>query len=239
MKREAVMVVLSGGQDSTTCLLEAKRLYNVVHAITFDYGQRHQREIDAAVNVANLIGVDSHEIVYVNDLLRGSSPLVNQNSELETYTDHDSMAAIIGDRVEKTFVPLRNPFFLLVAANYALALGCTEIMTGVCASDNANYPDCTATFIDKMEGLINEALGAGNGEKLFTVVAPLLHLDKRGIVELAMSHGARGRKAMALTHTCYAGMNPPCGECHSCVLRTEGFRLAGVPDPLTFGVGEL
>lgn len=233
--KNAVMVVLSGGQDSVTCLLEAKARYAEVHAVTFNYGQRHVRELESARLTAALVGVSSHEIIDVAGLLRSTSPLVDHTAELETYTDHDSMAAEIGDRVELTFVPLRNPFFLLVAANYAIAAGCYTLMTGVCQGDNANYPDCTMQFLVDFEVMTNEALGFNRkgytGER-FKIDAPLIYLDKASTVRLAMAHGELGKQAMALTHTCYAGEFPPCGKCHSCVLRAEGFHQAGVPDPL-------
>jgi len=231
---ESIMVVLSGGQDSTTCLLEARSTYKRVHAITFDYGQRHQLELEAAREVAKLCQVDSHKVVNVRGLLLGRSPLVDMTQKLETYTDHASMEATIGDRVELTFVPLRNPFFLLVAANHALALDCYDLMTGVCANDNANYPDCTPIFIHKTEDMINEALGLfrPGSARAFRIHAPLLYLNKDDTVRLAMNHGDLGREALAVSHTCYAGKFPPCGECHACVLRAEGFARAGVDDPL-------
>jgi 7-cyano-7-deazaguanine synthase len=200
--------------------------YDVVHAISFDYGQRHKAELMSAVAIATYLGVASHEVVKIPGLLKGTSPLVS-DAELETYTDYTSMDKIIGDRTELTFVPLRNPLFLLIAANHALALGCRTVMTGICANDGANYHDCTGEFRHAMEDMLTEALGVR-----FTVSAPLISLTKAEIVRLAMSYGQKGVEVMALTHTCYAGQRPPCGKCHACVLRAEGFRQAGVADPL-------
>jgi 7-cyano-7-deazaguanine synthase len=231
----SVMVVLSGGQDSTTCLLEARRQYKTVHTITFNYGQRHSIEIEQAAEVAKIVGVQSHAVVNVAGLLKGRSPLVNPNAQLETYTDYSSMDATIGDRVELTFVPLRNPFFLLVATNHALALDTYDVMTGVCAMDNANYPDCTRVFLQYTQSMINNALGFDRQDyrgRRVQLCAPLLDLSKADTVRLAMSHGDLGRRALAASHTCYAGERPPCGECHACVLRAHGFAAAGVPDPL-------
>lgn len=234
MNTESAMVVLSGGQDSTTCLLMARDTYKTVHAITFDYGQRHAREIEAAREVARIVGVDSHEVVNVRGLLRSTSPLTDTEARLETYADYKSMDEIIGNRIELTFVPLRNPFFLTVAANYALHRGCRTLVTGVCAMDNANYPDCTPDFIDSMESMINVALGLGmdtDNSDRFRIATPLLRMTKEQTVRAAMSYPL-GEQAMAHTHTCYAGEFPPCGKCHACVLRAEGFRQAGRPDPL-------
>ena len=125
------MVVLSGGQDSTTCLYWAKQQFDEVHAITFNYGQKHSIELDAAVKVAQMADVQTHQFVNIPNLLRGRSPLVNPNEKLEQYTDYQSMDKIIGNRVELTFVPMRNAFFLTVAANYALERDIYDLVTGV------------------------------------------------------------------------------------------------------------
>lgn len=233
MKR-CCMVVLSGGQDSTTCLLWAKDNYSEVHAITFDYGQRHQAEIKAALEVAAIIGVESHEIVHVAGLLQSRSPLTRPDVPLETYDDFASMEKTIGNRVELTFVPLRNPFFLLIAANHALQKDCFALVTGVCASDNANYPDCTEPFIASMTAMVNEALGLDPTDlshPYVTIETPLLDFTKKMTVDLAMQYEL-GRLALAYSHTCYAGEVPPCGRCHACVLRAQGFAEAGCDDPL-------
>jgi 7-cyano-7-deazaguanine synthase len=211
----------------------ARELYKTVHAITFNYGQRHQREIEAATAVAAIVGVDSHEIVNVTGLLRSTSPLTNPDVELENYTDFKSMDEIIGDRVELTFVPLRNPFFLTIAANHALHRGCRTLVTGVCAMDNANYPDCTPMFIASMTAMVNEALGLSSApmDNRVSIVTPLLRMSKAQTVAAAMSF-PKGEEALAFSHTCYAGEFPPCGKCHSCLLRAEGFKIADVLDPL-------
>lgn len=225
--RTSALVVLSGGQDSTTCLFWALENFDEVKAITFDYAQRHAIEIEAARKIAALAGVE-HFVVKVGPLLAGSSPLTDQSATLETYSDFESMDAIIGDRVELTFVPLRNAFFLTLAANRAAALGIHTLVTGVCEEDNANYPDCRESFIRAQERTINEALGFVDE---FRIVTPLIHLSKAQSIELALSiPGAY--EALAFSHTCYAGKNPPCGECHACVLRAHGFAEAGVDDPL-------
>lgn len=237
IQRTKALVVLSGGQDSTTCLLWAKSVYGEVHALSFDYGQRHRVELDSARKVAEMVGVASHAVVNVAGLLLGRSPLVNPAAELETYTDYASMDKTIGNRIELTFVPLRNLFFLVVAANYALSKDCYDIVTGVCASDNANYPDCTHEFIAAADFAINEALGFHRaaykltGGPEVTVVTPLIHMDKAGIVAMAAEF-EDWQLVLAESHTCYAGEVPPCGKCHACVLRAEGFAQAGFADPL-------
>lgn len=223
-----VMVVLSGGQDSTTCLYWAKTQFDEVHAVTFDYGQRHALELEASREVARLAGVASHQVIQVPGVLRSRSPLTNPNTELETYSDFGTMDAIIGDRVELTFVPMRNAFFLTLAANIALEADCFDLVTGVCQQDNANYPDCRDVFIRSQERTINHALGIDR----FSIHTPLMHLSKAESIKLAQDlPGCMA--ALAWSHTCYAGEFPPCGKCHSCVLRAHGFEQAGVVDPLT------
>ncbi len=227
MKTKA-LVVLSGGQDSVTCLYWAKREYTEVHAVTFDYGQRHRREIDMAAKIAGMAGVDHTLITVPQNMLRSASPLNNPNVPLETYTDFKSMEATIGDRVELTFVPMRNALFLTLAANLAIAKGIRNLVTGVCQEDNANYPDCRATFVAAQEETINQALGI----KDFQIQTPLLFLTKSDTVKLAAELGQDCLDAVSYSHTCYAGEYPPCGVCHSCVLRAHGFEEAGMKDPL-------
>jgi 7-cyano-7-deazaguanine synthase len=231
----SALVVLSGGQDSTTCLFWAKHYFERVHAITFDYGQLHSIEIQAACRVAVLAGVESHEIVTLGDyVLKGTSPLTNKTVPLEQYTDFESMSEIIGNRVEKTFVPMRNALFLTLAANRAICLGTEHVVTGVCQEDNANYPDCRRIFIDLQEDTIASALGLNSK---FCIHTPLMNLSKAESVRLAQQLGAYA--ALAWTHTAYDGQYPPLGRDHASVLREQGFLAAGVPDPLVVrAVGE-
>ena len=220
------LVVLSGGQDSTTCLFQAKTQFSEVHAVTFNYGQRHNVEIEAAKKVAELAQVASHTIIDVPEVLQSTSPLVAE-TELETYESFEQMDEIIGDRTELTFVPMRNAFFLTIAANLAVKLGITNLVTGVCEQDNANYPDCREAFVRAQEKAINAALGT----KDFKIHTPLLFKTKAQSIELAQElEGCI--EALAYSHTCYTGEVPPCGKCHACVLRAKGFEEAGVPDPL-------
>ncbi len=224
---ERCRVVLSGGQDSTTCLFWAKGRFGELCAVSFDYGQSHAIELSSARRVAELAGVARHEIVAVGRLLRSSSPLLDASSPLSTYRSFESMEREVGKRVESTFVPMRNAFFLTLAANIAYSMGCRHLVTGVDEEDNANYPDCRESFVRSQERTINEALGRDD----FRIHAPLIHMSKADTVRLAMELPGC-MEAMAWTHTCYAGTFPPCGSCHSCLLRAHGFAEAGVEDPL-------
>lgn len=238
MTKRIALVVLSGGQDSTTCLAmamadKALGIHHEVRAVTFDYGQRHRREIDAAFVIGKLAGVDGHEFIEVGPILAGTSPLTNRSEALEQYKDHDSMAAIIGSRIEKTFVPMRNALFLTLAANRAVVMGAQTIITGVCEADNANYPDCRESFLRKQEWAINEALGADRGDEGYiTLMAPLMHLSKAKSIDQLVRLGMERFAWLAFSHTAYDGQYPPLGKDHATLLRAHGFDEADVPDPL-------
>lgn len=219
------LVILSGGQDSTTCLYWAKQKFDVVHAVTFNYGQRHKIEIESAKKVGELAGVASHEFIDLGPILKGTSPLVNKENQVGHY---DSVDALPGG-IEPTFVPARNILFLTIAANRAACLGCTHLVTGVCQEDFGGYPDCRRDFIDAME----EALGEGIvGEPdAFNIQTPLMDLTKAQSVELAAElEGCM--EALAYSHTCYDGQYPPNPYNHASLLRAKGFADAGLPDPL-------
>lgn len=228
---KSCLVVLSGGQDSTTCLFWAKQRFEDVHAVTFDYGQRHKAELDAAQKVASLAGCASHEVIAVPNCLKSSSPLTSEN-ELERYDNVEQMDAIITDRRELTFVPMRNALFLTVAANRAESIGAKHLVTGVCQMDAANYDDCRQTFITATEQYVNTALGHDHRRTGWIHIhTPLMDLTKAESVRWARKiDGAWG--ALAYSHTCYDGMVPPCGSCHACVLRASGFTEAAETDPL-------
>lgn len=232
--KEKALVVLSGGQDSTTCLFWAIKEYGVenVHAITINYGQRHSREIIAAQTVAKMAGIyDRHEIIDVGPILKSTSPLVSSN-ELEQYADHASLPG----GLEKTFVPMRNTLFLTIAANRAYELRAFNIVTGVCEEDYGGYPDCRQVFINALEDAFNhsvddEGTKAEKGNP-FKIDTPLMHLTKAQTVKMAKDLGEDCWNAMAYTHTAYDGAYPPVGHDHATLLRQKGFEEAGLPDPL-------
>jgi len=250
-----VLVVLSGGQDSTTCLFWARERWDEVHALTVNYGQRHARELQAADVVARMAGVASHKIIDIGKVLVGRSPLVNETEPLEQYQDAAQMEQVIGNRVELTFVPMRNTMFLTIAANHALAVDAFDIVTGVCQADNANYPDCRADFLWRLEQAFNESLGlyvdspwefnermfwagrpvlpTAGGPRVVRLFAPLMNLDKdRAIIHVLRHLPVDAWLALAFSHTAYDGTYPPSGADHATVLRAASFEKANVPDPL-------
>lgn len=224
------LVIFSGGQDSTTCLFWALRNFDEVYAVTYNYGQRHARELEAAKKVVTLAGsVKEHCIVEVGPILQGSSPLVSDN-ELEQYADMHNLPG----GLEKTFVPGRNLLFLTLAANHAYARGIFNLVTGVCQEDFGGYPDCRQSFIDAAQQAIRLGFGYDNSDPFSTVSihTPLMNLTKAESVLLASSLGPECWNALAWTHTAYDGAYPPIGKDHATLLRAKGFLEAGFPDPL-------
>ena len=228
-----VVVVFSGGQDSTTCLYWAlQQSFQEVHAITFDYGQLHAAEIEAAQKIVSQLGRDvkSFEIIKIGDeALAGTSPLTNKAEALEQYDGTDALPG----GLEKTFVPMRNQLFLTIAANRAYCLGATNLVTGVCQEDSGGYPDCRRIFIDAMEVTCSAAAfnGVDGAPRHLTIHTPLMYLTKAQSVDLARRLDGC-YKALAHSHTAYDGAYPPTGHDHATLLRQKGFIEANVPDPL-------
>lgn len=218
MKR---MVILSGGQDSVTCLYWALANSDEVVALTFDYGQRHRRELDCAAKIAELAKVPQ-QVLDLRGLFSGSSPLTDHSKSVEHYQSADTLPG----GLEDTFVPGRNMLFLAVAAGRAYTENCDSLVIGVSQEDFGGYPDCRESFIKSMEATIEQAL-----ERKVAVDTPLLYLDKKATVEMAAELEGCW-EALGDSHTCYEGAFPPCGECHSCLLRARGFAQAGKTDPL-------
>ena len=230
-KNSAALLVLSGGQDSTTCGYWARndggpagagKGVDELHGVTFNYGQLHWRELDALKKIGEMLELSSHEFIEVGPVLKGTSPLINSDQELEQYEDHQSLPG----GLEKTFVPARNALFLTLAANRAYCLGINDIITGVCEEDNGGYPDCRADFILSMESTLSLA-----HDFEMWIHTPLMHMDKAASVNLALDLPGC-YEALAYSHTSYDGAYPPTGKDHATLLREKGFDLAGVPDPL-------
>ena len=216
-------MLLSGGQDSTTCLYWAIREFgrDNVSAISFDYGQRHRIELECAEAVAAAAGVPHLCLPIDTFAALGGDALTEEGIEVSAMVDADT-------GLPNTFVPGRNLVFLTFAAASAWQRGIGHLVTGVAQTDYSGYPDCRQQTVEALQ----EALRLGM-ESDVTIHTPLMHLSKKETVELAGSVGAL--EAMALTHTCYNGARPPCGECPACILRARGFAEAGIEDPLVAG----
>lgn len=227
----SALVVMSGGQDSTTCLYAALQKYDRVGVVTFSYGQRHSREILCARVIARLAGVrdEDYELVQLPvGILQSTSPLIGE-AELEQYKDADSLPG----GIEKTFVPVRNQLFLTIAANRAFANGYGVLVTGVGMEDYGGYPDCRKSFTDAFEIATNQGMGSYTGEGPYTlrIETPLMYKSKADTVHLAMQIKDCW-EALAFSHTAYDGKFPPLGQDHASLLRARGFEEAGIPDPL-------
>lgn len=228
-KPRKALVILSGGQDSTTCLFWALERFDEVHAVTYDYGQRHIRELEAAAIVAERAGIEArHYFCKVGPILVGSSPLVSDNP-LEQYADMHSLPG----GLEKTFVPGRNLLFLTLAANLAYHHGILNLVTGVCEEDYGGYPDCREEFIALVKRTIQSGFAYDKNDPFskLEIHTPLMHLTKAQTVVLARTSPACW-EALAHTHTAYDGAYPPVGNDHATLLRAKGFLEAGLPDPL-------
>jgi 7-cyano-7-deazaguanine synthase len=217
---ENALVVLSGGQDSTTCLYWAIDRFGTgnVETVTFDYGQRHRIELECAGRVAALARVPNRVLPIDTFAALGGDALTD-----ETVAVRPGVDAATG--LPNTFVPGRNLIFLTFAAAYAYRRGIGHLVTGVAQTDYSGYPDCREATIESLQQTL--CLGMDFDIAIHT---PLMHLSKKETVELARDLGAL--PAMAHTHTCYNGLRPPCGVCPACKLRARGFAEAGLADPL-------
>ncbi len=218
--RNTSLVVLSGGQDSTTCLYWAIDRFGLelVRTITFDYGQRHRIELECAQRVAAFAGVENVILPIDTFTALGGDALTDPGIDVE-------QGVVESSGLPNTFVPGRNLVFLTFAAAYAWQRGIAHLVTGVAQTDYSGYPDCREGTITALQHTLRLGM-----ESDITIHTPLMHLSKKETVELARDLGAL--PAMAHTHTCYNGKRPPCGECPACELRAKGFDEAGVEDPL-------
>ena len=220
--------LLSGGLDSTTCLAVARRDGYRCYALSFDYGQRHRIELEAAARIAASLGAVEHRVIRIDLRAFGGSALTDDIAVPKGRPDHE-----ISSGIPITYVPARNTIFLAFALAWAEVLEAADIFIGVNAIDYSGYPDCRPEFIHAFETLANLATKAGvEGRTRLRVHAPLLRLSKADIVRFAGNLGVD----FSLTHSCYDpdAAGRPCGHCDSCVLRKRGFAEAGIADPLTY-----
>ena len=226
------LVVFSGGQDSTTCLIWALRKFENVSAITFNYKQRHEVEIECAKNIVELInsrkdlGIDwvdesvqiDHQIVDMSFLSEILQTAMIQDTEIK----HDDET-----NLPTTFVPGRNILFLTIAAAVAYQKKIKHLVAGVCETDYSGYPDCRDTTMKSLQ----ETLKLGLDYDV-EIHAPLMRKSKADTIKLMEELG--GLELYKYTHTCYKGERPACGECFACELRLNGFKEAGLKDPLEY-----
>jgi 7-cyano-7-deazaguanine synthase len=225
MKR--AVVLLSGGLDSTTTLATAIAEGYETYALSFDYGQRHKIELDAARRIARALGAKEHRVAKIDMRIFGCSALTDDVDVPKKRSQTE-----IGHGIPVTYVPARNTIFL----SYALALaetgGARDIFIGANAIDYSGYPDCRPEFIEALETLANLGTKAGVEGARFRIHAPLIKFSKAEIIRKALELDVD----LALTHTCYdpSPDGVACGECDACLLRLKGFREAGLEDPIRY-----
>jgi 7-cyano-7-deazaguanine synthase len=218
-----VVVLLSGGLDSTVCMSVAQERGYEIFPLSFEYGQRHAREIECAEKVADFYKVKKHFVIATNMDAIGGSALTDDIDVPEG----DENRSDIPD----TYVPARNLIFLSYALGYAEILEAEKIFIGVNAVDYSGYPDCRPEFIEKFQVLADYATKAAlQDNKMIRVETPLINLTKAEIIKLGMSNNA----PLYFTTSCYCGGEKACGRCDSCLLRLKGFREAGYKDPILY-----
>ncbi|WP_261887031.1 7-cyano-7-deazaguanine synthase QueC [Vibrio pomeroyi] len=204
------VVVFSGGQDSTTCLIEALEKYDEVHAITFDYGQRHKLEIEVAQDIAQELGVTAHKVLDVSLL---NELAISSLTRDDIPVSHELQS----NGLPNSFVPGRNILFLTLAGIYAYQIGAASVITGVCETDFSGYPDCRDSFVKAMQSALQQGM-----EYDLSLVTPLMWLDKAQTWAMADKYG-KLEYVKEKTLTCYNGIvGTGCGDCPSCKLRAEG-----------------
>ncbi|MCJ7544205.1 MAG: 7-cyano-7-deazaguanine synthase QueC [Phycisphaerae bacterium] len=222
------VVLVSGGLDSATTLAIARAESYACHALSFDYSQRHRRELDAAAAVAKAGGAASHRIVRLDlsaEAGFGRSALTDRTPVPKDRRRRPG--------IPPTYVPARNTIFLSIALGYAEILGAWDIFIGANVIDYSGYPDCRPEFLQAFEELANLATAAAvEGCGRFTIHAPLIGLTKAQIIQRGLSLGVD----YSLTHSCYDPSDDglACGRCDSCRLRLGGFAAAGATDPLRY-----
>ncbi|MEO0437648.1 MAG: 7-cyano-7-deazaguanine synthase QueC [Pseudomonadota bacterium] len=217
--RKKAVVLVSGGLDSTTVLAIARSEGYECFSLSFDYGQRHRAELDAAQRVSATLGDVEHKVVKLNLDSIGGSALTD---------DAIDVPEEVSDGIPVTYVPARNTVFLSIALGWAEVLGALDIFIGVNAVDYSGYPDCRPAFIDAFASLANVATKRGVEGESFTIHTPLMELGKDDIVKLGRDLGVD----YSQTVSCYQASDEglACGRCDACRLRREGFLNAGLED---------
>ncbi len=225
MKR--AVVLLSGGLDSTTTLAITIAEGYEAYALSFDYGQRHQIEMEAARRVANSLGAKELRVAKIDLRIFGGSALTDDVDVPKKRSERE-----IGGGIPIMYVPARNTIFLSHALALAETIGSTDIFIGANAIDYSGYPDCRPEFIEAFETLANLGTKAGVEGAHFRIHAPLIKFSKAEIIHKALELDVD----LSLTHSCYdpSPDGLACGDCDSCLFRLKGFREAGVEDPIRY-----
>ena len=216
------VILLSGGLDSSTVLYLAKSEGYDCYALSFDYQQRHRRELDAARTIASAVGVVAHQVVNFDLRLWGGSALTDDRVDLPQDRDLTAMS----ESIPVTYVPARNTIFLSFALAYAEAIAASRVYIGVNALDYSGYPDCRPDYIEAMRSVFRLGTKQGREGDPIEIITPLIDLKKTEIIQL----GDRLGVPWSQTWSCYSGDTVPCGTCDSCRLRLAAFAELGLVD---------
>jgi len=224
-KNKKAVILLSGGLDSATCLAIAKDQKYDVHAISFNYGQRHSKEVESAKKIGELFKISSHQVINIDLKAFGGSSLT---SDLEVPKNQDFNK----NTIPNTYVPARNTIFLSYAIAKAEVLNSFDIFIGVNSVDYSGYPDCRPEYIEAYTNMANLATKNGIEGKTLTIHTPLIDMTKAQIIKTGVKLGID----YSLTHSCYDPSDEgyACGACDSCKLRKKGFIDAGIKDPTIY-----
>ncbi|MFM2064238.1 MAG: hypothetical protein RLZZ507_3909 [Cyanobacteriota bacterium] len=220
------VILLSGGLDSATVLYQARVDGCECYAISFDYQQRHRRELQSALFVAQSVGVVQHQIVNFDLRLWGGSALTDDAIALPEDRSLEQMS----QNIPVTYVPARNTIFLSFALGYAETIGAQRVYIGVNALDYSGYPDCRPDYIQAMQEVFRLGTKQGREGQPIEIIAPLINLKKTEIIQLGNQLGV----PWELTWSCYAGGDQACGVCDSCRLRLAAFTELGLQDPVDY-----
>jgi 7-cyano-7-deazaguanine synthase len=221
------VILLSGGLDSSTVLYLAKSEGYDCYALSFDYQQRHRRELTAAKTISTAVGVVAHQVVSFDLSLWGGSALTDRQIALP----QDRELSAMSESIPVTYVPARNTIFLSFALAYAEAISASRVYIGVNALDYSGYPDCRGDYIDAMRSVFQLGTKQGREGDPIEIITPLINLKKTEIIQLGDRLGVPWQQ----TWSCYSGDEVPCGTCDSCLLRLAAFRELGLVDPAMVG----
>jgi 7-cyano-7-deazaguanine synthase len=220
------VILLSGGLDSSTVLYQARADGCECYAISFNYQQRHQRELQSAMLIAEAVGVIQHQLVNFDLRLWGGSALTDHAIALPQARDLDEMS----QNIPITYVPARNTIFLSFALGYAETIGAERVYLGVNALDYSGYPDCRPDYIQAMQEVFRLGTKQGREGQPINIITPLINLKKTEIIQLGNQLGV----PWELTWSCYAGGEQACGVCDSCRLRLAAFSQLEIEDPIDY-----
>jgi 7-cyano-7-deazaguanine synthase len=220
------VILFSGGLDSSVCMALAKEQGYQLFPLSFDYGQRHRKELDCAKEIAKFYKVNEHKIIKIDLTQIGGSALTDSNLDVPEERD----VTKIGEDVPITYVPARNTILLSFALGYAEIVDAQAIFIGANALDYSGYPDCRPDFFSAFQKVAMLGTKAGREGREIEIKHPLIDLTKAEIIK----EGTRLNVPFHLTWSCYKGQEKACGACDSCILRLKGFSEAGIKDPIIY-----